>query len=154
MFALVQVAFSAACAAPHPPQGRTEPAREPESRGPVQPVQSAPVLSVRPRAADLASTDAGVARDAGPHIVRPDAEIVRDIERAIAANGVLTAQGNTVRVTCEKGEVTLRGSVKDEAARASVTSTARHTPGVTRIQDLLKPIDPHPVDWHPEDPNY
>ena len=80
--------------------------------------------------------------------------MVRDIDRTIRENGVLSAQGATVHVTCDKGEVTLRGVVKDEAARASVNAMVRKTPGVLRINDLLKALDPHPTDWNPDDPKY
>jgi len=63
-------------------------------------------------------------------------------------------QGAKVRVTCERGEVTLRGTIKDESARAAITAIVRKTPGVLKINDVMKSVDPHPTDWNPDDPKY
>lgn len=144
---LVALAFG--CAPSHPPEQSGESAR---AAPPGPPASTPATLHGRPL--DLAPLDAGSGSDGGARATRLDADIVRDIERTIHQNSVLMAQGATVRVTCERGEVTLRGTVKDEAARASVTSMVRQTPGVLRINDLMKAIDPHPTDWNPDDPHY
>jgi hypothetical protein len=160
---LVLCGVSVACTPSHPPDKATEPVRTVVKPAPTPSASPGPASSLaapggsatggRGRQADLAPPDAGPG-DGGQRPTRPDADIVRDIERTIRENGVLTAQGAKVNVTCDRGEVTLRGSVKDEAARASVTAMVRKTPGVLRINDLLKPVDPHPTDWNPDDPKY
>ena len=153
MLSALHVATLIACE----PSQRHDAVKEPAlsaARPPLLPPVTAPAAAppTARRSAELAPSDAGAVADTRP--TRPDADIVRDIQRTIRENGVLTAQGVTVHVTCEKGEVTLRGVVKDEAARASVNAMVRKTPGVLRINDVLKAIDPHPTDWNPDDPKY
>ncbi len=154
MLVALQVALLVACEPSTHREDVKEPALSAARPQPPPPPTAAPTAQppTPRRTADLPPSDAGPAVDTRP--TRPDADVVRDIERTIRENGVLTAQGATVHVTCDKGEVTLRGVVKDEAARSSVNSMVRKTPGVLRINDLLKATDPHPTDWNPDDPKY
>ena len=149
LLSLLAVGHFSACAAPRPTQAPEEPARPPAHEAPADAGSAGPG-AMRAHAPESAGVDAGP--DA--RVTRPDGDIVRDIERTIHANGVLMAQGAAVRVTCDKGEVTLRGTVKDEGARNAVTSIVRQTPGVHVIHDLLKPIDPHPSDMEPGPTGY
>ncbi len=76
-----------------------------------------------------------------PKPQRKDAEIVAEIEAAIAKDPALSAGPTRVTVACSHGEVTLTGVVKDEAARAAVERIARNTAGVLRVRDYLDAAD-------------
>ena len=154
----MSIAMCIACEPSRSPEDAKEPkvsTARPLRASTTPPVAAPPTTPIgNRRTPDLPPTDAVGAVDGGARPTRPDADVVRDIERNIRENSILSAQGAKVRVSCERGEVTMRGTVKDEAAHASVTAMVRQTPGVLRISDLLKALDPHPTDWNPDDPKY
>ncbi len=68
-------------------------------------------------------------------VTLPDAQVASNVLQALASNPKLSDQ--TISTTAISGEVTLTGSVRDEATRTLAEQVVARTTGVTKVVDEL-----------------
>jgi osmotically-inducible protein OsmY len=94
----------------------------------------------------LAGCGGGTDRAPEPFGTRVATEVLRDAIIISAVKAKLTAEdpdsATTLGVASRDGTVTLRGSVRDAAARSRVVGAAHKVSGVKNVVDDLR-IDPH-----------
>jgi len=66
-----------------------------------------------------------------------DLEYTQKIRRALMQDDHLSSAAKNVKVVSERGQVTLRGTVKDEAEKRSVEKYAREVVGPARVNNQL-----------------
>jgi len=67
-----------------------------------------------------------------------DLRITREIRQAVVANDHLSVNAKNVKIVTVDGVVTLRGPVKSPDERTMITSVAKKTQGVKRVDDQLE----------------
>jgi hypothetical protein len=67
---------------------------------------------------------------------RSDARLFEEVCERLTKHGQLDATG--IKVSCEEGEVVLRGSVKDEEAKRIAEACALSVSGVRKVRNKLK----------------
>jgi osmotically-inducible protein OsmY len=67
---------------------------------------------------------------------RSDARLLEEVCERLTRHGQLDARG--IKVSCEKGEVVLRGSVKDGEAKRLAEACAKSVIGVQSVRNKLK----------------
>jgi hypothetical protein len=88
--------------------------------------------------ATTASASAAEPEATAPPAVAPtDAQIVRDLERALASNTALSSAAKRVKVSCRDGKVVLSGTVATLTERTAVENAAQQVGGVRQIDSRL-----------------
>jgi hypothetical protein len=97
----------------------------------------------------LASAGAGIAQQKGTTV--PDAQVEANVLKALAATPQLADQ--SISTTTVYGQVTLSGTVRDEASRDMAETVTSNTPGVTKVIDQLAIGAATPEDTQGQDQN-
>jgi hyperosmotically inducible periplasmic protein len=72
-----------------------------------------------------------------------DLETTQAIRKAVMADDTLSTDAKNVKIVTDRGMVTLRGSVKDQAEKDTIDRNARAAAGSNQVNDQL---DVHQVD--------
>jgi hyperosmotically inducible periplasmic protein len=72
-----------------------------------------------------------------------DRAMTQKIDKAIAADKSLSAQGRRVKVTTQDGKVTLQGSAQSEAERTSLFTKAADVAGGSNVVNNITVSAPH-----------
>jgi len=81
-------------------------------------------------------TDRGVTASDQPENDN-DRKIIQEIRQALTSDDALSVGGKNVTVVSSNGNVTLRGSVKDDAEKQKIATAATRVSGVTKVDNLL-----------------
>ena len=66
-----------------------------------------------------------------------DRKIVQDVRKALTSDDSLSTNAQNVTVIASNGNVTLRGSVKDNSEKQKIAETAMQVAGVTNVDNQL-----------------
>lgn len=69
-----------------------------------------------------------------------DAAINQSIRRKILSDETMSVNAQNIVIQTDRGRVTLRGAVDDEAERAKVLARARQVSGIVSIDNQLLPL--------------
>ncbi len=76
-----------------------------------------------------------------PAISRVDVEVAKLIRRTLKEDYDLAAVSGNVRVSVDRGVVTLRGSVPAARDRDEIANRIVQLPGVDRVENLVRVVD-------------
>lgn len=110
----------------------TTPGTTPGTTDPNRPATTTPPETTR--------TPPGTSNDQGQ--TEADRRLAADVKRILAEDQMLTTDAANINVMVKDGTVTLRGTVRSQAAKDAAEAKARTVAGVTDVQNEIEVENP------------